>query len=200
MVDLKSFFDKLLLMNDSIYLNDEQVKLLKEFTSKHTVFFADLDLENQKILIEICMKNFGVFATLLNLLEFLPASLKYVLISKAMYSNGACGTPPNLTGFKELLDSNQDSWWEDYEDQAYSLREELLRNPVIGIQPILDEFPNCADIEMLISMVNNPIIPIPLLDSIIENDHIVFQEYQDEELSELKAQAIHAKRNKKIYD
>jgi hypothetical protein len=69
------------------------------------------------------------------------------------------------------------------------LREQLLRDPRIGIQPILDEFPNCSDIDLLSAMLSNPVISKELIRSIIDGTHLVFSEYDLEDLEDLIEQA-----------
>ena len=135
------------------------------------------------------MDNFGLFTLCLSNLDSFPNSLKYALISKAMYSFGSCGVPEGVTDFNEVLQSETRTWWDEHENSAYMLREQLLRDPRIGLQPILDEFPNCSDIDLLSAMLSNPVISKELIRSIIDGTHLVFSEYDLEDLEDLIEQA-----------
>ena len=183
------FFDEILSKSPDIYLRDELEQQVKEFILKESKKLLEVTLEDQKHILKLCMDNFGLFTLCLSNLDSFPNSLKYALISKAMYSFGSCGVPEGVTDFNEVLQSETRTWWDEHENSAYMLREHLLRDPRIGLQPILDEFPNCSDIDLLSAMLSNPVISKELIRSIIDGTHLVFSEYDLEDLEDLIEQA-----------
>ena len=183
------FFDEILSKSPDIYLRDELEQQVKEFILKESKKLLEVTLEDQKHILKLCMDNFGLFTLCLSNLDSFPNSLKYALISKAMYSFGSCGVPEGITDFNEVLQSETRTWWDEHENSAYMLREHLLRDPRIGLQPILDEFPNCSDIDLLSAMLSNPVISKELIRSIIDGTHLVFSEYDLEDLEDLIEQA-----------
>ena len=183
------FFDEILSKSPDIYLRDELEQQVKEFILKESKKLLEVTLEDQKHILKLCMDNFGLFTLCLSNLDSFPNSLKYALISKAMYSFGSCGVPEGVTDFNEVLQSETRTWWDEHENSAYMLREQLLRDPRIGLQPILDEFPNCSDIDLLSAMLSNPVISKELIRSIIDGTHLVFSEYDLEDLEDLIEQA-----------
>ena len=187
---LKKFADELISNTQGIYLNDEEVSKVQNFVLESKDFLKTLDFENQKYLLEICMKNFGLFVTFLKNLDSIPDSIKYALISKAMYSFGTCGTPSSVFGLEDLMNSVTHSWWDEIEDSSYNLREQVMQDPQIGIEPIADEFPTCGDLDLLIAMINNPVITKKLLKTITDREHLIFNEFKEEELEEVYELAL----------
>lgn len=183
------FFDEILLKSPDIYLRDELEQQVKEFVLKESKKLLEVTLEDQKHVLKLCMDNFGLFTLCLGNLDSFPDSLKYALISKAMYSFGPCGVPEGIIDFNEVLQSDARTWWDEHENSAYILREQLVRDPRIGLQPILDEFPNCSDIDLLNAMLSNPVVSTELIRSIIDGTHLVFSEYDHEDLEDLIEQA-----------
>ena len=183
------FFDEILSKSPDIYLRDELEQQVKEFVLKESKKLLEVTLEDQKHVLKLCMDNFGLFTLCLGNLDSFPDSLKYALISKAMYSFGPCGVPEGIIDFNEVLQSDARTWWDEHENSAYILREQLVRDPRIGLQPILDEFPNCSDIDLLNAMLSNPVVSTELIRSIIDGTHLVFSEYDHEDLEDLIEQA-----------
>jgi hypothetical protein len=183
------FFDEILSKSPDTYLRDELEQQVKEFILKESKKLLEVTLEDQKHILKLCMDNFGLFTLCLSNMDSFPNSLKYALISKAMYSFGSCGVPEGIIDFNDVLQSETRTWWDEHENSAYMLREQLLRDPRIGLQPILDEFPNCSDIDLLSAMLSNPVISKELIRSIIEGTHLVFSEYDLEDLEDLIEQA-----------
>ena len=83
---------------------------------------------------------------------------------------------------EEFLKSEPREWWTPIEtmDRIFNLREEILSNPEIGVEPLLSEFPNCPDIDLLIVMLGNPIVPIELAQSIVDKEHFIFEELDED--------------------
>jgi len=183
------FFDEILSKSSDTYLRDELEQQVKEFILKESKKLLEVTLEDQKHILKLCMDNFGLFTLCLSNMDSFPNSLKYALISKAMYSFGSCGVPEGIIDFNDVLQSETRTWWDEHENSAYMLREQLLRDPRIGLQPILDEFPNCSDIDLLSAMLSNSVISKELIRSIIEGTHLVFSEYDLEDLEDLIEQA-----------
>jgi hypothetical protein len=183
------FFDEILSKSPDTYLRDELEQQVKEFILKESKKLLEVTLEDQKHILKLCMDNFGLFTLCLSNMDSFPNSLKYALISKAMYSFGSCGVPEGIIDFNDVLQSETRTWWDEHENSAYMLREQLLRDPRIGLEPILDEFPNCSDIDLISAMLSNPVISKELIRSIIEGTHLVFSEYDLEDLEDLIEQA-----------
>jgi hypothetical protein len=174
------------------WLNQEGQARLSTLLDSQAPQLASLSLDAQKELLRLAMTNLGVFVALFERLDLLPGPLKYALISKGMYEMGLCGMPPELTeDVQVLMDAVQDSYWTNDEtsDSAYNYREVIVKDASIGPLPLLDEFPNCGDTSLLLAILENPICPDSISQDILNRNHFIFEEYDEEDLEDLVEQA-----------
>ena len=164
---------------------DEQ---MSELLDVNQGVISGLTLDQQLDFLKLSLSNFGLFVTAREVLAFMPGPLKYAYISEAMNEQGACGTPSEFVNqVNDLLSQAGPNFWRNPQtsDAAYTLRELIVANPYIGVEPLLDEFSNCGDVDLLIAMLSNPVCPRELRQSIKERTHFIFEEYEEDELEEL---------------
>ena len=173
----------------TIFLDDVGQETLIKFILENESGINQLTIEEQKSFFRLCMNHFGAFATIaLNCLPALSPLLKYAFISKALYEFGACGAPEDIaSNLKEFLQSEPREWFTsiETENHIFNLREALLSIPDIGVEPLLEEFPSCPDIDLLMAMLANPIVPRELVESIVKREHFIFDENEESDLDDL---------------
>lgn len=147
-----------------------------------------IDIDSQKKLFLLSMSCYPLFSYSLDRdLRKLPELLRYSLLSKCFYSFGGVATPDSVSEEVEaLLDETDEDW---YDNQAvgyriFNLRESVLRNPSLDLEILTDEFENSGDVGNLSAILNNPNCPIEFLQSVIDSEHFVFDEGENEELVE----------------
>jgi hypothetical protein len=174
------------------WLDEEGQRVLAGIVDSQVLELRHLSPEGQEEILRLCMGNFGVFAALFDRLDQLPEPLKYALVSKGMYEMGLCGMPPgHVEAVRFLLDAVDESYWTDDKtaNAAFAYRENVVRNPMIGPWPILDEYPNCPDLDVLLAILENPVCPQSISQDILNRNHFVFEEYDEEDLEALLLQA-----------
>lgn len=174
------------------WLDEEGQSRLAVLIDTQAEMLHGLTSEGQLEILRLSMSNLGVFVALFERLDLLPEPLKYALISKGMYEMGLCGMPPELNEeVQSLMDSVEKSYWtEDLTaNTAFAFREQVVRNPLVGPWPLLDEFPNCPDPDVLQAIMENPVCPKSISEDILNRNHFVFDEFEEENLEDLILQA-----------
>jgi hypothetical protein len=173
-------------------LKDLEELLDQLFSSPETI-----DLVSQKKLFLLSMSCYPLFSYSLDRdLRKLPELLRYSLLSKCFYSFGGVATPNVVSEEVEaLLDETDEDWYENQVvgHRIFKLREQVLRNPSLDLEILADEFENSGDVGNLSAILKNPNCPIEFLQSIIESEHFVFDEGENNELVE-EAKEILSKR------
>lgn len=162
------------------WLENQTLKALEASIDSQAAGLGRLSSDGQIAVLGLSMRNFGVFAALMERLDLLPEPLKYALVSKGMYEMGACGMPPEYADEVEtLLAAVEESYWsrDDTENAAYEYRETVVSNPKVGPWPLLDEYQNCGDTDLLMAILQNPICPETISRAIAERKHFLFDDY-----------------------
>lgn len=177
---------------ETMYLPEPLDTEVSDLLANNKAVIAQLTLEEQAQFLELMHTNLGLFISCLGFLSDFPGPLKYAYVSKAMYEMGACGMPEQFVpDVEKLLVAVPSSFWTEIstQDAIYNFREYVVMNPAVGKEPLEDEFFNCGDISLLVSILRNPICPQWLVESITNKSHFVFDEYDEEELEDLIATA-----------
>ena len=153
-----------------------------------------LDLEAQRKLFIMSMSCFPLFSfTLRRDLNTIPEILRYSLLSNCVDAV----TPQEISGLvSEFLEEVDEDWNENDEvgdHQLFNLLESVLRNPSLDLKTLAEEFYNTGDAGFISAVLNNPICPQEFLQSIIDSDHLIFDEGENGYLIE-EAKEILAKR------
>lgn len=189
--EVEEFFagiENVLSKTESTYLPAPLDSEVSDLLANNKVIFAQLTPEEQAQFLELMHNNLGLFISCLGFLSDFPGPLKYAYVSKAMYEMGACGMPEQFVpDVEQLLVAVPASFWTQLntQDAIYNFREYVVLDPAIGKEPLEDEFFNCGDVSLLVSILRNPICPQKLVESINSKSHFIFDEYDEEELEDL---------------
>ena len=141
------------------------------------------------------MSCFPLFSfTLDRDLNTIPEILRYSLLSNCVDAV----IPQEISGLvSEFLEEVDEDWNENDEvgdHQLFNLVESVLRNPSLDLKTLAEVFHNTGDTGFVSAVLNNPICPQEFLQSIIDSDHMVFDNWG--ELKDLieDAQSILSKR------
>jgi hypothetical protein len=153
-----------------------------------------LDLSAQRKLFVLSMSCFPLFSfTLDRDLNTIPEILRYSLLSNCVDAV----IPQEISGLvSEFLEEVDEDWNENDEvgdHQLFNLVESVLRNPSLDLKTLAEEFYNTGDTGFISAILNNPICPQEFLQSIIDSDHLIFDERENGYLIE-EAKEILAKR------
>ena len=153
-------------------LNDLDELLNQLFSSPE-----QLDLETQRKLFILSMNCFPLFSFALDRnLNTIPEILRYSLLSNCVDAV----TPKEISSLvSEFLAEVDEDWNENDEvgdHQLFNLVESVLRNPSLDLKTLAEEFNNSGDSGFISAILNNPICPQDFLESIIESDHLIFDE------------------------
>jgi hypothetical protein len=153
-------------------LNDLDQLLNQLFSSPEP-----LDLEAQRKLFNLSLNCFPLFSfSLRRDLKTIPEILRYSLLSCCVDAEA----PKEISGLvTEFLAEVEEDWNENDEvgdHQLFNLVESVLRNPSLDLKTLAEEFNNSGDSGFISAILNNPICPQDFLESIIESDHLIFDE------------------------
>ena len=137
-----------------------------------------LDLDSQRKLFIMSMSCFPLFSfTLRRDLNTIPEILRYSLLSNCVDAV----TPKEIWGVvSKFLEEVDEDWNENDEvgdHQLFNLVESVLRNPSLDLKTLAEEFHNTGDTGFVSAVLNNPICPQEFLQSIIDSDHMVFDNW-----------------------
>jgi hypothetical protein len=137
-----------------------------------------LDLDSQRKLFIMSMSCFPLFSfTLRRDLNTIPEILRYSLLSNCVDAV----TPTEISGLvSKFLEEVDEDWNENDEvgdHQLFNLVESVLRNPSLDLKTLAEEFHNTGDTGFVSAVLNNPICPQEFLQSIIDSDHLVFDNW-----------------------
>jgi hypothetical protein len=148
-----------------------------------------MSFEDQRQVFVSSMKNYLTFNQLISRdMGKLPPVLRLALISRAFYGEGSVECPPEFSEDLELLlESDATSWYDNptVGYKVFNLRESLLQNPLIDVITLKDEFENSGDSGNLIAILKNPNCPDELFKQIQDRDHLIFDELDESELTDL---------------
>ena len=154
-------------------LNDLDALLNQLFSSPEP-----LDLDSQRKLFIMSMSCFPLFSfTLRRDLNTIPEILRYSLLNNCVDAV----TPTEISGLvSKFLEEVDEDWNENDEvgdHQLFNLVESVLRNPSLDLKTLAEEFHNTGDTGFVSAVLNNPICPQEFLQSIIDSDHMVFDNW-----------------------
>lgn len=154
-------------------LNDLDALLNQLFSSPEP-----LDLDAQRKLFIMSMSCFPLFSfTLRRDLNTIPEILRYSLLNNCVDAV----TPTEISGLvSKFLEEVDEDWNENDEvgdHQLFNLVESVLRNPSLDLKTLAEEFHNTGDTGFVSAVLNNPICPQEFLQSIIDSDHLVFDNW-----------------------
>ena len=137
-----------------------------------------LDLDSQRKLFIMSMSCFPLFSfTLRRDLNSIPEILRYSLLNNCVDAV----TPTEISGLvSKFLEEVDEDWNENDEvgdHQLFNLVESVLRNPSLDLKTLAEEFHNTGDTGFVSAVLNNPICPQEFLQSIIDSDHMVFDNW-----------------------
>ena len=137
-----------------------------------------LDLDSQRKLFIMSMSCFPLFSfTLRRDLNTIPEILRYSLLNNCVDAV----TPTEISGLvSKFLEEVDEDWNENDEvgdHQLFNLVESVLRNPSLDLKTLAEEFHNTGDTGFVSAVLNNPISPQEFLQSIIDSDHMVFDNW-----------------------
>lgn len=137
-----------------------------------------LDLDSQRKLFIMSMSCFPLFSfTLRRDLNTIPEILRYSLLNNCVDAV----TPTEISGLvSKFLEEVDEDWNENDEvgdHQLFNLVESVLRNPSLDLKTLAEEFHNTGDTGFVSAVLNNPICPQEFLQSIIDSDHMVFENW-----------------------
>ena len=172
-------------------LNDLDALLNQLFSSPEP-----LDLDSQRKLFIMSMSCFPLFSfTLRRDLNTIPEILRYSLLNNCVDAV----TPTEISGLvSKFLEEVDEDWNENDEvgdHQLFNLVESVLRNPSLDLKTLAEEFHNTGDTGFVSAVLNNPICPQEFLQSIIDSDHMVFDNWG--ELKDLIEEAKEILANRK---
>ena len=154
-------------------LNDLDALLNQLFSSPEP-----LDLDSQRKLFIMSMSCFPLFSfTLDRDLNTIPEILRYSLLNNCVDAV----TPTEISGLvSKFLEEVDEDWNENDEvgdHQLFNLVESVLQNPTLDPKILAEEFHNTGDTGFVSAVLNNPICPQEFLQSIIDSDHMVFDNW-----------------------
>ena len=137
-----------------------------------------LDLDSQRKLFIMSMSCFPLFSfTLRRDLNTIPEILRYSLLNNCVDAV----TPKEIWGVvSKFLEEVDEDWNENDEvgdHQLFNLVESVLQNPTLDPKILAEEFHNTGDTGFVSAVLNNPICPQEFLQSIIDSDHMVFDNW-----------------------
>lgn len=158
-----------------------------------------IDLEEQKKLFIMSMSCYPLFSFSLDRdLHTIPEVLRYSLLRKCFFVDAPKGVSVSVN---ELLDEVDEEWNENDEvgdHQFFNVVEMVLRNPSLDLAILEEEFQSTGDTGFISSILNNPNCPQEILQSIVESDHFIFDDRENEDLVE-QAKEILASRQSKEF-
>jgi hypothetical protein len=168
--------------SENIYLDKENLAKVQELCDLNVNELATTELEKEKELLSLAMSNFGLFYYFATNLSRFSIDLKHAIISKVMYASGSCGTPAEISeSYHELLSSCPSSYWDLDETftSVDSLRDEILQDSEIGIEPLIDEFENTGSTSMVTTIMRNPVFPRELIQEVANRSHAIFDGFDE---------------------
>ena len=179
--ELVSYLEK----NQEGYWLNGNIKELVDLLNRLFIIAEPLDLEEQKKLFIMSMSCYPLFSFSLDRdLNTIPEVLRYSLLSKCFFVDAPKGISVSVN---ELLDEVDEEWNENDEvgdHQFFNLVEMVLRNPSLDLAILEEEFHSTGDTGFISSILNNPNCPQEILQSIVESDHFIFDERENEDLVE----------------
>jgi hypothetical protein len=171
--------------NTEGYFLKGSLKNLEELLNQLFSIPEPLDLESQEKLFILSMSCYPLFSYLLDRdLNTIPGLLRYSLLSKCFFVDA----PEGITSLvSELLDKVDEEWNEIDEvgdHQFFNVVEMVLRNPSLDLKILEEEFNNTGDTGFISAILNNPNCPQEILQSIVESDHFIFDDRENEDLIE----------------
>ena len=180
--DLKSILEGA----DGIYLSEELAAKVNSKLIEAKMQQKEISLEEEIELFRVIMSNFGLLFCFATNLGYLPLRLKYAIISRVMYEFGSCGVPETLgSEYFDLLSSDGQTFWPINPDGSEHLREIVLSDPLIGVEPLLDEFEATDWISMLTTLISNPVFPREILVDIANGSHDVLGNLDEDDADQL---------------
>jgi len=180
--DLKSILEGA----DGIYLSKELASKVDSKLIEANMQQKEISLEEEIELFKVVMSNFGLLFCFATNLGHLPIRLKYAIISRVMYEFGSCGVPETLgSEYFDLLSSDSQTFWPINPDGSEHLREIVLSDPLIGVEPLLDEFEATDWISMLTTLISNPVFPREILIDIASGSHDVLGNLDEDDADQL---------------
>jgi len=171
--------------NQEGYWLNGNLKVLVELLDRLFSNPEPLDLENQKKLFIMSMSCYPLFSFSLDRdLNAIPEVLRYSLLSKCFFVDAPKGISALVN---ELLDEVDEEWNENDEvgdHQFFNVVEMVLRNPSLDLAMLEEEFHSTGDTGFISAILNNPNCPQEILRSIIESDHFIFDDRENEDLVE----------------
>ena len=171
---------------DGIYLSKELASKVDSKLIEANMQQKEISLEEEIELFKVVMSNFGLLFCFATNLGYLPLRLKYAIISRVMYEFGSCGVPETLGAeYFDLLSSDSQTFWPINPDGSEHLREIVLSDPLIGVEPLLDEFEATDWISMLTTLISNPVFPREILIDIANGSHDVLGNLDEDDADQL---------------
>ena len=160
------------------YFLKGNLKNLEEILNQLFSSPEPLDLDSQRKLFIMSMSCFPLFSfTLRRDLNTIPEILRYSLLNNCVDAV----TPTEISGLvSKFLEEVDEDWNENDEvgdHQLFNLVESVLRNPSLDLKTLAEEFHNTGDTGFVSAVLNNPICPQEFLQSIIDSDHMVFDNW-----------------------
>ena len=179
--ELVSYLEK----NQEGYWLNGNIKELVDLLNRLFSIAEPLDLEEQKKLFIMSMSCYPLFSFSLDRdLNTIPEVLRYSLLSKCFFVDAPKGISVSVN---ELLEEVDEEWNENDEvgdHQFFNLVEMVLRNPSLDLAILEEEFHSTGDTGFISSILNNPNCPQEILQSIVESDHFIFDDRENEDLVE----------------
>ena len=171
---------------DGIYLSKELASKVDSKLIEANMQQKEISLEEEIELFKVVMSNFGLLFCFATNLGHLPIRLKYAIISRVMYEFGSCGVPETLGAeYFDLLSSDSQTFWPINPDGSEHLREIVLSDPLVGVEPLLDEFEATDWISMLTTLISNPVFPREILIDIANGSHDVLGNLDEDDAEQL---------------
>lgn len=171
--------------NQEGYWLNGNIKELVELLNRLFSSPEPIDLEEQKKLFMMSMSCYPLFSFSLDRnLSTIPEVLRYSLLSKCFFVDAPKGISVSVN---ELLDEVDEEWNENDEvgdHQFFNVVEMVLRNPSLDLAILEEEFQSTGDTGFISSILNNPNCPQEILQSIVESDHFIFDDRENEDLVE----------------
>jgi len=160
------------------YFLKGNLKNLEEILNQLFSSPEPLNLDSQRKLFIMSMSCFPLFSfTLRRDLNTIPEILRYSLLNNCVDAV----TPTEISGLvSKFLEEVDEDWNENDEvgdHQLFNLVESVLRNPSLDLKTLAEEFHNTGDTGFVSAVLNNPICPQEFLQSIIDSDHMVFDNW-----------------------
>ncbi len=171
--------------NQEGYWLNGNLKELEELLNRLFSSSEQIDLEKQKKLFIMSMSCYPLFSFSLDRdLNTIPEVLRYSLLSKCFFADAPKAISASVN---ELLGEVEEEWNENDEvgdHQFFNVVEMVLRNPSLDLAILKEEFYSTGDSGFISSILNNPNCPEEILQSIVECNHFIFDERENEGLVE----------------